>query len=456
MSWKTMLVLLLLCAGLGLYLLSENLFVQPEATDEKKNFLLPFELEEVLGMKVVDSDTSYVIRRQGNDWMIVEPTSGLHADTLVINHVLRVLRKIIVVQRIPLDSINLVQVNLDKPVLDFTLQFARGDSGRVRFGALNPATENIYVRRNEEDQVLLIPRDYGPMLMIDGFMIKSKGLYSGNPYRVRRIRYSAPGMKDVVAEREHDTGDWWLRQPGGDILADKRMIVDMLHFLRSGFVRQFHSSTAAPETETGLKTPFRKLQIEGVDQEEVIVTIGNIEKESGFMRWASSSIYTGQLLLIDSSMVSFLDYFKAENLRNLQIAMFDPGLVDRIELISPIGPLVITAESDTLWQIVEPGRSGCMLWQIERLLMHADTMGANRILPQAQGRGFDHPQLTVIFSGRGKVLANVVVGDYVGESEIYMRDQLRDLDFIAPASQITRLSYTFKDLADIPVKHVVR
>ncbi len=37
-----------------------------------------------------------------------------------------------------------------------------------------------------------------------------------------------------------------------------------------------------------------------------------------------------------------------------------------------------------------------------------------------------------------------------------MRDRLRDVVYLTKVSQIERLTYTFKDLADIPVRHIVK
>ena len=92
---------------------------------------------------------------------------------------------------------------------------------------------------------------------------------------------------------------------------------------------------------------------------------------------------------------------------------------------------------------------------MERLLTQCDTMQAHKIIPPGGGQGFDRPQLRMSISADSEVVVSLLIGDYKGDS-LYMRDQLRGIDFLAPSHELERLTYSLEDLADVAVHHVVK
>jgi len=457
MNWKTILVLLAVLIGLGYYLFRESSRSKTAPDKVKTNLVLSFEMNQVVGMDVGFPDTVVMIKKRENGWVTAYPFDGIPADSITINQLLNVLHRISFRQTISIDSINLAEVRLDRPVLSFTLHFADGDTSKLVFGILNPDTENIYARKDRDNRVVLIDRAFGPLLGVNIFMLRGKGLIALRPYDVARIKYSSPGESRLTVEKNQDTGEWWIEDSGKRILADARMVMDLLWALSADQVREFYPARTVNVKETGLSNSRRVLWIGDEKGDTNAVFLGNPESERDYLCWAKSSIYPESLVLVDSSLVSLIDNFRTGNLKSLRINNFRPAEVDRIELTSPMDTIVISAENDTLWQIVRPEKIRCRLWQVERLLAHADTMGARQILtPASTGRGFDHPQLKLVLSGGEKVLARVLVGDFAESKSIYVRDDLRNIDFLAPANQFERLNLTFKDLADIPVRHVVQ
>ncbi|MEA1997530.1 MAG: DUF4340 domain-containing protein [Gemmatimonadota bacterium] len=461
MSWKSILVLLLLCAGLGVYLFIEFSQVDKGPEKDTKLYLMPIDPEDVVDMEVVFLDTTYVLHREEFEWVLSEPFVNAPADTFTVNSLLRTLSRIVIRQSIHVDSINLSQIALNKPVLSFKLHMESGDTLGVKFGALNPDTESIYARRGDENMVRLINRMHGPTLAAHGFMLRSKGLTDRRPYDFVSLRYTfSPRLPDVTAACDPGTGDWWIGEPGGGdrLLADKRVILDLLWSLYRNKVREFRPDGVVKAGETGLSRPVRTLRLEAENGDATVIRLGSEKSGMDYLRWAESSIYPDDILLVDSSCVLLLDRLKTENLQNLQMTTFNLDEVNRIEILSPTDTIDIVAESDTLWKIVKPDQAACRTWQIERLLTHADTMQAAGILaPVArEGRGFDHPQLTLRLYNGPRVVERVLVGDYAGDRKIYMRDDLRNMDFLATETELERLNFTYEDLADVLVRHVVR
>ena len=455
MNWKMMLALLLLCLGLGSYLFLE---IQRKPSDiaTPRNYLLNAELDDITAVRATIFDTTFLIEKRFAEWVMRQPYDGQLADTLSLHHILRVLNKTITLGNVPADSIDQALMMLDPPAVSITVHTSDGDSTFIGFGVLNPTTENIYVRSNNEDKVWLIARDVGPMLAFNSFMVRGKGLSALHPFRVREIAYSSPGRKTFKAYFSRRTGKWWTESEGERILADTRLINGLLSNIYGNQVREFRSLDDARPGRTGLDRPLRSLRLVGENGDTTAIAFGRLLAEKEYLRWASSTLYPDNLLLVDSSLVSRLDDFNIPYVRNLRMTDFQKGEVDRIELFSPMDSIVIVADSDTLWRIIKPEEIGCRLWEVERLLIQADTMGAFDILPSSAGTGFDQPQFELNFFAGDSALVSLQAGDYAAEGGIYMWDRLRGTVYLTRAAQIERLSYTFKNLADIPVRHVVK
>ena len=455
MNWKTMLVLLLLCLGLGSYLFLESKR-KPAVSKDKRNYLLAVDPANVKAVRASLLDTTFLIEKRFAEWVMREPHEGQLADSLLINHVLRVLNKTATLGQVPADSIDLGLTRLDPPAVSFTVYTTTGDSTFLGFGVLNPTTENIYVRRNNEDSIWLIGREVGPMLAFNSFMLRGKGLSALHPFHTRGIIYRAPGKKILKAYYSPETKQWWAESNGEKVLADTRLVNGLLSDIYGNQVREFHALDQAGTGQTGLDRPLRNLWVVSEKGDTTAIALGRQEAEREYLRWAGSTLYPDNLLLVDSRLISRLDDFNLDYLRSLRMTDFQAGDVDRIELFSPMDSIVMVADSDTLWWIIEPEEIGCRLWLVERLLIQADTMGAFEILPSAAGKGFDHSQFELNLFAGDSLLVSLQAGDYAGEERIYMRDRLRDVVYLTRASQIERLTYTFKDLADIPMRHTVK
>ena len=456
MNWKIILVLLVVCLGLGAYVYLE-MVPDPSRIPRRKQVehLMSFDQDRVERLRIVFLDTLYEVKRRGSQWEMLRPLAGTFADSGVVNHLIKTMTRIPVFRSIPIDSVNLAQLYLEDPAISFTFYFVGGDSSKVGFGVFNPTTENIYVRKDRQDRVLLIGKEVGPMLYVGSALLRSKQLISLSPYRVKHIRLSARQGWESVLDRDSETGIWSVSRGKTSIRADKKRILDLLFTLYTNPVREFLKPDAADGVRTGLTRPVRRLLVVGEQDDSLTFSIGNPQRGREYLRWVRSSLYPENLLLVDFKLVEVLDELKLESIRDLHMTDFDRSGLSRIELVYATETIVLAAENDTLWWIVEPEKSPCRLWQLERLLTHCDTMQAYKILPPGSGRGFDRPQLRMTVSTDSEVVLSVLVGDYKGDS-LYMRDELRGIDFLAPSTELKRLTYSRTDLADVAVQHVVK
>ena len=133
MKWKTMLALLLLCLGLGSYLFLESKR-KPAVTEAKRNYLLTVDLDNIKAVRASLFDTTFLIEKRFAEWVMREPHGGQLADSLLLNHILRVLNKTATFGNVPADSIDLGLTRLDPPAVSFTVYTTDGDSTFLGFG----------------------------------------------------------------------------------------------------------------------------------------------------------------------------------------------------------------------------------------------------------------------------------------------------------------------------------
>ncbi|MFC1544670.1 DUF4340 domain-containing protein [Gemmatimonadota bacterium] len=455
MNWKVILLLLVATLGLGAYLVFQEKPESEQTEDQQKiERILPYSPDEVRRITVIYRDTTYVIVRDGNEWTMEQPAVSGEADSLVVNHLVRTLCETAFINSIPVDELDLEDVELIHPVLVFTAYNQAGDSTRLEFGTLNPTTDNIYIHRRGEGRVVLVNKLLGPMLTVNNFLLMGKSLTGVSPYHAVGVEVESGGRNVFRAFRSTERGRWWIGDGRDTLWADQYKLKIRLAELYDGQVREFYEEDSVPVTETGLNRPVRTLKVAATSGDTTVVAFGKPEIDREYLRWASSSIYPGQLLLIDSWLIERIDVFRADSMQCRELADFFPLDVDLISLSSPLDSLVLTAYNDTLWNIVTPQQAKAKYLMVEQLLVHADTVEAKKIIPPGSNRGYETPQARLVLKRGDELLADIVFGDYAGE-DIYVRDNKRNMDFLASSVEVAPLNITFKELADIPVRHVV-
>lgn len=456
MNWKILLVILLVMSGAGFYLAREmDLFKKPDEEPVKIEKLISFDIDAVDRTTISFMDTAYVLERNFDEWRILEPYSGENADTLTVNNMLRTLTRINVIRKIPLDSINLAQVNLDKPVLSLEMHFKDGSSRGVNFGALNPTTENIYVHITGADTVIMIGRTLGASLAVNGRMIRSKQLINLPVLRVASFELERNGQTDRFAV-DRQTGQWWVESPGPRRLVNKLVILTVLERFHQGEVREFYPPDHAGSAVTGLDKPVRRLIVEDLDGGRNEIRLGKSDQEREYLMWASSTVYPSEIVLVDSALVGQLDRLRPESIPYTRLSRLNIFSIDRMHFKYRDAELELKADSDTLWRLTLPQEHKARLWQVEKILAHVDTMNAVTLLPQkAPEHSFDDPQIDLTLYSGDSLIGHYQIGDYAG-SDIYFRDVLNTADYTVAQRTLELLSWKYDDLADVQVRHVVR
>lgn len=455
MNWKVLLVLLLITLGLGGYLLYQGQPLVENKTDRiELDRVLPYSPEEVRKLTVLFMDTTYVIERDGYEWDMDQPDPGWGADSMVVNHLLRTLSEMPYSRAIPVSELDLAEVGLDNPVLVFTAYRSETDSVRLVFGTLNPATESIYILIENKGEVALANKLLGQMLTVDGFLLRGKSLTGIHPYSTVSVRVVSGTREVFNCSRENSRAPWFIHSGGKKLLADKRALNNILGQLYQAQVREFEPRGQKQIRETGLNSPVKTVTVVSEQGDTAVLKLGANDAELDYIRWAATTLYPEHYVLIDSWLLDEIDRMRPDSMQSRRLANFVPSDVDFISLASPLDSLALRAENDTLWNFVAPQEAKVKYVMLEQLLTHVDTLAADKILPPGGDRGFETPQTRLVLMDGDSLLADVIVGYYADE-KVYVRDNVRKLDFLASSRDLEPLNVTFREMADIPVRHVV-
>lgn len=459
MNIKVMVILMILVA-----LLAGVLIVRRGADSKhsvaqraEKNHLLNYEPADVQKLEIDFIDTLYVLENHDGKWVVTQPLDNVLADTGYVGNIARILTQLVVLDSIPLDSINLLQVGLDNPIATFSVFLTDGEKQSVSFGAFNPSTDYIYALRQGSETVSLLDTKSGPPLLTTRFMVQGRGLITIEPLNVVSVELDKQGKKAVAAGLHNDSGRWYFDYPEVVLPVNKAYVLDILREFYSPQVRKLIDQAGISDRASGLDKPSFQFSATGLDGQTQTIEFGAPVKEMDFLIWARSSLYPGKLAQVDTRLIDRLDKFIPQVLESRGISFLDREGLKSIELRYPHEKIVLETRDDTHWTLSEPIKAPAKLWQVEKLLTHVDTIDASRLLDKApdKSRGFDQPQLELTINSTRGTECRLLIGNYKSDS-VYVRDVLRGLDFLAVAGHVKNLTYSVDDLKDVPLRHVVQ
>ena len=459
MNIKVMVILMVLVAVLAGFLIVRRGADTKHSVAQRteKNHLLNYDPADVEKLEINFIDTLYVIENQDGKWVVTQPLDNVLADTGYVGNIARILTQLVVLDSIPLDSVNLLQVGLDNPIATFSVFLTDGEKQSVSFGALNQSTDYIYALRAGSKTVSLLDTRSGPPLLTTTFMVQGRKLLTIEPLNVVSVELDKQGKKILSAGLHKDSGRWYFDYPEDVLPVNKTRVLEILRDLYSPQVRRFMDQTGVSDRESGLDKPRFRFSATGLDGQEQTIEFGAPVKDMNFLVWARSNLYPGKLALVDAKLIDQLDKFTPLALESKGISFLNREGLKSIELRYPHETIMLETQDDTLWTLSEPVEAPAKLWQVEKLLTHVDTIDASRVLDKSsdKSRGFDQPQLELTINSTRGTECHLLVGNYKSDS-VYVRDVLRGLDFLADAGHVKNLTYSVDDLKDVPLRHVVQ
>jgi len=266
--------------GIALYYFLVDLPQEERQQEEKERAetILPFDIEKVDTLTVARKDSSYTLKRLGqDDWRLIAPLED-KADTQTAENLIYELntgRFSLVVEEQPED---LAAFGLAEPPLSLTVKLTDGSERTLQVGDDHPMGKGLYVKTADRSRVLLssLVRENLDKSLFDA---RDKTILPFNREDIAQVALRQ-GEHSFELRREKDV--WTVigeaRSPG-----DTDAINHFLNSVRSAKVAEFVAETPASLAPYGLDKPATELRLEQEGGKQALsILLGGAAENQGF------------------------------------------------------------------------------------------------------------------------------------------------------------------------------
>ena len=371
MSWKTFVVLAVLVAGLGGFLLVDNQWLAPkrEKAESAKGRLWTVDSKDVESFTIARKDDTIKLKRAGDSWEMVEPVKT-RADGGVANEVLTDLTTARVDREIEANPTKLADFGLEPPAATVTLD-VKGQAKPLTLtvGGKNPTGVWVYAREGSKPAVVALGESVARDTARPVADFRDKTLVAFDRKNVTAIDLDLGDGSRMTLEPE-EGGKWKIARPG-PYRADADLVSDMLERLAAARIKEFEAAPKAPATY-GLDKPSKLTLWLGKDKDRTAKTIlvGKVDadKKGVYVQREGDS----EVLLVPAEAWDKVPKTVAMA-RDKTVFPYAYDKVNRVEIDSTGGK--VTIERDGInWKITAPealkadaGAVNGLLWRIRDL-----------------------------------------------------------------------------------------
>ncbi len=341
MSFRATIALGVVFAALAGYLY----FVERhrDVGDESDRAVLDFEAETIDSIELEHPGRTVVVRRDGEDWQMLEPVNA-PADRRSVDNLIDALAKCRSSRTLE-DVEDLASFGLDVPSATVTLSAGGKALPALRVGKKTPIGAQVYVQLAGQPSILLTEASFAARIDKKAADLRDKTILAFDTATVERITIARRGREPTVLQGED--GVWTLTAPG-EHDADQTAVRSYVSTLRSMRATDFLSEEPADPKHYGLDKPLLRVTL-GTGGDEMALRVGN-ERE-GKLRVQTNqrpTVYGVGTWLKDS-----LDK-DAGHFRDKTIARFseDDAASLRID-DAGVDPIVLRKQSDQ-WRVADP------------------------------------------------------------------------------------------------------
>jgi Domain of unknown function (DUF4340) len=389
MSWKTAIVLAVLAAGLGGFLVLDSYYLTPkrEKAASAQGRLWTIEPKDVEVLTIKRKDDTVKLKRAGDGWEMLEPVKT-RGNSGAINEVVTGLATARVDREIDPNPSKLGDFGLEPPEALVTLE-VKGQAAPLTLavGGKNPTGVWVYAREGGKPAVVAIGESVSRDVTRPVAEFRDRVLLAFDRRNVSAVDLDLDGSK-MTLEAE-DGGKWRIAKPG-PYRGDADTITEMLDKLASATVKEFLGPAKSPAA-FGLDKPSRVTLWLGKDKERTSKTLllGKVDA-------AKKGVYVQrqgeeEVLLAPSETWDKLPKTVAAA-RDKVVFTYAYDKVSRIEIASAAGTVALQHEGIN-WNITAPeglkadtGAVNGLLWKIRDLrasgFLEESPAGIARYLPK--------------------------------------------------------------------------
>jgi len=395
MSWKTLLVLVVLAAGLGGFYYYDSYWLSParDKAEQAKGRLWAVEPRDVESVTITRKDETIRLKRAESGWELLEPVKA-RADRGSVDGVVTSLATIRMDREIDGSPATLADFGLDPPEARIALEVkGRPEPLVLLVGVKSPTGAWVYGKEGSKPAVLALSEIVSRDVARPVADFRDKTVLALDRKSVSALDFEVDGER--ISLEAGEPGKWRIVKPR-PYAADAELVADFLDKVESVRVKEFVTDAPTSLTPYGLDRPATVTVWLGreKDRSSRAVHFGRVDKDKKgvyVMRAGEPTV----MLAPEELWTLFPKTVAA--LRDKVVVAYAYDKVSRVELEHARGKVAIEREG-TSWKITQPeglkadsGQVNSLLWKLRDMRAVGFLAEDAREIPRYLGK----PDVTV-------------------------------------------------------------
>lgn len=388
---RSFIVLLVVAAGLGLYLYYDSKHEPGSDKKQEKVFAgVQSDKIERVSVKSVSGDQT-TIEKQGNAWRVIQP-AAMPADEAEISGITSNLASVEVQRVVDDKATDFKQYGLDPARIEVGFKFA-GKDRKLLIGQKTPTGADLYARVPDQPRVFLVPSYLETTFNKSSFDLRDKTILKIDREKVDHMEIETPERTLKLAKQG---ADWRLTAPV-DARADFGAVEGIVGRLNTTPMKSIVRGATGETGETG------DLKEYGLDTPSATVRVTSGSAQAGLAIGKSAGdgvVYAKDLSrpLVFTVEQALLDELKkpADDFRIKDLFDARAFNTTRVEIVRNGQTIVLEKDKgkDT-WKQTAPAQKAVDAAKIEPLLTALTNTRASSFVEKIADTGLESPELTI-------------------------------------------------------------
>lgn len=440
-GWKNTLILVLVCAALGIYV---SKFERGKVPDEGK-IAVRFDSKGLATMefKGETHDEPITIRPDGKKWRIISPIDT-RGDKLAIDTIVDSLKELVSTHSLGKQK-NLETYGLKSPTGTVTVALKKGKRIRLLFGKKTVDNISVYVMLEGDPRIMVVPT-----ATYDNFNkslddLRDKEVLSSNKEEVSKFSIA---LKSGNMELEKRGADWRMTKPV-EAPAEKTEVETLLGKLAPLRADKFVDDKPADIKKYSLDKPWVQVGLWTANSKRpTTLFIGKKSQTDTGKVFAMTSAEKPVFLLPDTILT---DLKKSPNdLRRKNVVDIAKDDVTRVSLKNKQGSFGIEKSGDA-WKLFQPSQAKADGGTVDTLLYAVQDLKADEFIdkPQPdQAYGLNTPQVEVAVTTKAAT-TKLLLGKRTADSlNVFAKVDGESTVYRVPTSIVDSLNKGLNELRD--------
>ncbi|UCD83850.1 MAG: DUF4340 domain-containing protein [Deltaproteobacteria bacterium] len=445
MRIKTTIILAVVLLLLGTYLYFVEIPEEKNSEEAAKVFDLDEDRITQLRMKLGDEVTVCSKNNEG-EWEITKPLKA-EANQALVKVVLDNLQNLEIKRVVEDSPITLSPYGLDYPNAETTVVLDGVPEGlTLQIGWKSEIGDSLYVKRKDEDRVLLVSYEMGKKTVINASDLREKRVVIFDMGRLQKMELSYPDRNILLAKQQRD---WQILEPV-KARADDFEVSQLIYAITAMKIERFIDEPS-DLGQYGLTHPGVRVTLE-VEEEEAkpVILLGKQEKDSELAyakREGKHPVY-----LVKSYIVNDLTR-ETNQLRDKKLFKFDKTDVTKIEIKHGKDTITLNRDPQREWRIAEAGNVKAIKGEIDELLSALEELEVTSFVddnPQdLEAYGLDRPIFQESFWLGNDNKETILVGkEDKSKKEQFVKKESEPSVYLAKKGLLVRLMRKMNELRE--------